>query len=167
MDFLGKKVMVVGVAKSGIASARLLISKGADVVLYDAKTIDEFDSGTFDEFEGIVQFALGVDANSIKVDAMVLSPGVPTALPFIQNAVAQGKTVIGEGTKVDNLVQIAHNVVIGKHCLLIALSGLAGSCKLGNYVTVAAQSGVGGHVELGDQIILAGGSGISKSIKSL
>ncbi len=96
MVFSGKKVMVVGVAKSGIASARLLINKGAEVVLYDAKTLDEFDSGTFDEFEGIVQFALGVDAASIEVDAMVLSPGVPTALPFIQKAIAQGKKVIGE-----------------------------------------------------------------------
>lgn len=96
MNFSEKKVMVVGVAKSGIASARLLISKGADVVLYDAKTIDEFDSGIFDEFEGIVEFALGADAMSIEVDAMVLSPGVPTALPFIQEAIAQGKKVIGE-----------------------------------------------------------------------
>ena len=96
MDLSGKKVMVVGVAMSGIASARLLISKGAQVVLYDAKTIDEFDSGVFDEFEGIAQFALGADAASIDVDAMVLSPGVPTALPFIQKAIKEGKKVIGE-----------------------------------------------------------------------
>jgi len=96
MDFAGKKVMVVGMAKSGIACARLLIKKGADVVLYDAKTIDEFGSDTFDEFEGVAQFAFGVDAASIEVDAMVLSPGVPTALPFIQKAIKQGKTVIGE-----------------------------------------------------------------------
>ena len=54
MDFSGKKVMVVGVAMSGIASARLLINKGAHVVLYDAKTIDEFDSGVFDEFESVL-----------------------------------------------------------------------------------------------------------------
>lgn len=75
-----------------------------------------------------------------------------------------GKTVIGEGTKVDNLVQIAHNVVIGKHCLIVALSGLAGSCKLGDYVTVAARAGIAGHVEVGDRVIIAGKAGVTKSI---
>ena len=75
-----------------------------------------------------------------------------------------GKTVIGEGTKVDNLVQIAHNVKIGKHCLVVAQSGIAGSSKLGNYVTIAAQAGVAGHLEVADQVVLAGQGGILKSI---
>ena len=75
-----------------------------------------------------------------------------------------GKTVIGEGTKVDNLVQFAHNVVTGKHCLLVAMSGLAGSSKLGNYVTVAAQAGITGHVEVGDQVIVGAQAGVGKSI---
>jgi UDP-3-O-[3-hydroxymyristoyl] glucosamine N-acyltransferase len=74
-----------------------------------------------------------------------------------------GKTLIGEGTKIDNLVQIAHNVTVGKHCLLVGQAGLAGSATLGNYVTIAAQSGVAGHIEIGDQIILAGQSGFLKS----
>ena len=50
---------------------------------------------------------------------------------------ALGPTVIGKGSKVDNLVQIAHNVVIGEHCLVVAQAGVAGSTKLGNYVTLA------------------------------
>lgn len=75
-----------------------------------------------------------------------------------------GKTVIGEGTKVDNLVQIAHNVQIGKHCLLVAQSGIAGSTRLGSYVTIAAQSGVAGHLEIADQVVLAGKSGFLKSV---
>ncbi|MCL4163576.1 UNVERIFIED_CONTAM: hypothetical protein GTU68_026408, partial [Idotea baltica] len=61
-----------------------------------------------------------------------------------------GRTLIGEGTKIDNLVQVAHNVKVGKHCLLVAQSGIAGSTKLGDYVTLAAQAGVVGHVEVGD-----------------
>ncbi len=65
-----------------------------------------------------------------------------------------GKTVIGEGTKVDNLVQIAHNVRIGKHCLVVAQCGLAGSTQVGDYVTFAAQSGTAGHVKVHDQAIL-------------
>lgn len=76
-----------------------------------------------------------------------------------------GKTIIGEGTKVDNLVQIAHNVQTGKHCLIVSQSGLAGSSKLGNYVTVAAQAGVGGHIKVGDQAILAGRAGATKSLE--
>ena len=75
-----------------------------------------------------------------------------------------GKTVVGEGTKVDNLVQIAHNVQIGKHCLLVAQSGIAGSSRLGNYVTMAAQSGVAGHLDIADQVVLAAKSAFLKSI---
>jgi UDP-3-O-[3-hydroxymyristoyl] glucosamine N-acyltransferase len=76
------------------------------------------------------------------------------------------KTVIGEGTKIDNLVQIAHNVIIGKHCLVIAQSGIAGSTKLGNYVILAAQSGLVGHLELGDGSVVAAQSGLTKSLKA-
>lgn len=76
-----------------------------------------------------------------------------------------GKTRIGEGTKIDNLVQIGHNVVVGKHCLLVANSAIAGSVTLGDYVTVAAQSGIAGHLEICDNVILAARSGVTKSIK--
>jgi UDP-N-acetylmuramoylalanine--D-glutamate ligase len=98
MNFQDKKVMVVGMAKSGIASARLLIQKGADVALYDAKKIDAFAPHTFDEFEGQAVFAFGVDAMNAAHDAdmLVLSPGVPTHLPFIEKARQDGKKVIGE-----------------------------------------------------------------------
>lgn len=65
-----------------------------------------------------------------------------------------GKTIIGEGSKVDNLVQIAHNVRIGKHCLVVAQSGLAGSTHVGDYVTLAAQSASAGHLKIGDKAIL-------------
>jgi len=75
-----------------------------------------------------------------------------------------GSTVIGEGTKVDNLVQIAHNVTIGKHCLIVAQSGIAGSSKLGDYVTIAAQAGVAGHLEIADRAILSAQSGLLKNI---
>lgn len=77
-----------------------------------------------------------------------------------------GKTVIGEGTKIDNLVQIAHNARIGKHCLLVAQAGVAGSSTLGAYVTMAAKSGLSGHVSLGDQVVLAGMAGAAKDISA-
>lgn len=65
-------------------------------------------------------------------------------------------TMIGDGTKIDNLVQIAHNVVIGKHCVIVAQSGIAGSAQLGNFVIMGAQSGVLGHVKIGDGAQIAG-----------
>jgi UDP-3-O-[3-hydroxymyristoyl] glucosamine N-acyltransferase len=76
-----------------------------------------------------------------------------------------GKTVIGEGSKVDNLVQIAHNVRIGKHCLVVAQSGMAGSSSLGNYVTLAAQAGVGGHIKIHDRAVLTAKAAAFKDLK--
>jgi UDP-3-O-[3-hydroxymyristoyl] glucosamine N-acyltransferase len=73
-----------------------------------------------------------------------------------------GKTWIQQGTKIDNLVQIAHNVVIGPHCIIIAQTGISGSAQLGRYVTLAGQVGVVGHVTVGDQVTVAAKSGISK-----
>ena len=75
-----------------------------------------------------------------------------------------GRTWIQEGTKIDNLVQIAHNVVIGRHSIIVAQVGISGSSKLGQYVTLAGQVGVTGHVEIADRVIVAAQSGISKDI---
>ena len=75
-----------------------------------------------------------------------------------------GRTVVGEGTKIDNLVQVGHNVEIGKNCIIVALSGVAGSSKLGENVTLAAQVGVNGHIEIADGVQLGGKSGAMQSI---
>lgn len=75
-----------------------------------------------------------------------------------------GRTWIGEGTKIDNLVQIAHNVVIGKHAVIVSQVGISGSSRVGNYATLAGQVGVVGHIEIGDQAIIAAKSGVSKNI---
>ena len=75
-----------------------------------------------------------------------------------------GKTRIGDGTKIDNLVQIGHNVVIGKHCIIVALTGIAGSVQIGNYVTMAAQVGIAGHIEIVDNVVLGARAGVTKSI---
>lgn len=75
-----------------------------------------------------------------------------------------GKTIIGSGTKIDNLVQIAHNVVIGKNCLIVAQVGIAGSTTLGNNVTIAGHAALTGHVTIGDGAIVAAGAGVGKSV---
>ncbi len=73
------------------------------------------------------------------------------------------KTVIGKGTKIDNLVQIAHNVVIGENCLIVAQAGVSGSTSLGNNVTLAGQVGLVGHIHIGDGSVIAAQSGVTKS----
>jgi len=74
------------------------------------------------------------------------------------------KTVIGRGTKIDNLVQIAHNVVIGQDCLIVAQVGISGSTVIGNNVILAGQAGLVGHITVGDNAIVTAQSGVSKSI---
>ncbi len=75
-------------------------------------------------------------------------------------------TVIGDGSIIDNLVQIAHNVVIGKNSILVAQVGIAGSTKIGNGVVLAGQVGVAGHIEIGDGAIAAAKSGIASSVEA-
>lgn len=74
------------------------------------------------------------------------------------------KTLIGRGTKIDNLVQIAHNVRVGENCLIIALAGIAGSASIGNNVIIAGQVGVAGHVTVGDRAVVAAQTGVTKDI---
>ncbi len=71
------------------------------------------------------------------------------------------RTVVGEGTKIDNMVQIAHNVVIGKHCILCAQVGISGSTTLEDYVILGGQAGVGGHITLGKGMKAGGQTGIA------
>jgi UDP-3-O-[3-hydroxymyristoyl] glucosamine N-acyltransferase len=63
---------------------------------------------------------------------------------------ALGDTVIGEGTKIDNLVQIGHNTHIGRHCIIVAQTGISGSCELGDFVVLGGQAGVADHAQIGD-----------------
>ncbi|MFW5980963.1 MAG: UDP-3-O-(3-hydroxymyristoyl)glucosamine N-acyltransferase [bacterium] len=77
---------------------------------------------------------------------------------------ASGPTVIGSGTKIDNLVQIAHNVKIGEDCLIVAHAAIAGSTELGNRVTLAGKTGVIGHITIGDDAIIASDSTVTKDV---
>jgi UDP-3-O-[3-hydroxymyristoyl] glucosamine N-acyltransferase len=77
---------------------------------------------------------------------------------------ALGPTVIGQGTKIDNLVHVAHNVVMGKHCLIMGQVGFAGSTQLGDYCVIASQSGIAGHLKLGKQVTVGGKSGVMRDI---
>jgi UDP-3-O-[3-hydroxymyristoyl] glucosamine N-acyltransferase len=72
--------------------------------------------------------------------------------------------VIGQGTKIDNLVQIAHNVIVGRYCIIMGQSGIAGSTHLGDYCVIGAQVGILGHLKLGNQAMVGGKSGVVRDI---
>ena len=76
-----------------------------------------------------------------------------------------GSTVIGAGTKIDNLVQIGHNVKTGRDCLLVAQSGVSGSSHLGSRVILAGQAGIAGHLKLGDGVIVMAQSGVMSDVE--
>jgi UDP-3-O-[3-hydroxymyristoyl] glucosamine N-acyltransferase len=110
----------------------------------------------------------------------VLDNGVHRKVPQIGNVIirddveiganvtidrgALGPTIIGRGTKIDNLVMIAHNVVIGENCLIVSQVGIAGSTKLGNYVILAGQVGLAGHLKIGNRVSVAAQSGVMNNI---
>ena len=77
-----------------------------------------------------------------------------------------GRTLIGDGTKVDNLVQVGHNVQTGKHCILVSQVGISGSTKIGDHVTLAGQVGVVGHIRIGEGVVVGAGSGVHGDLKA-
>ncbi len=76
-----------------------------------------------------------------------------------------GNTVVGEGTKIDSLVHIAHNVRIGKNCIIMGQSGIAGSSRIGDSVVLCGQVGIADHLEIEDNVIVYAKSGVFKSLK--
>ena len=77
---------------------------------------------------------------------------------------ALGSTTIGSGTKIDNLVHIAHNVTFGDNCLILGQTGFAGSTTFGDYCVIASQSGVAGHLNIGNQVTIGSKSGVMRDI---
>ena len=75
-----------------------------------------------------------------------------------------GMTALGDGTKLDNLVQVGHNVVIGKDCFIVSQVGISGSTKIGDRTTLAGQVGVAGHLNIGDDVTVGPQSGVAKDI---
>jgi UDP-3-O-[3-hydroxymyristoyl] glucosamine N-acyltransferase len=73
-------------------------------------------------------------------------------------------TRIGEGTKIDNLVQVGHNCHIGKHNLLVSQMGIAGSSSTGDYVVIAGQVGIADHVHIGDRVLIGAKAGVTKDV---
>lgn len=106
----------------------------------------------------------GVHRKVPQVGQVIIQDDVEIGANVTIDRGALGPTTIGRGTKVDNLVQIAHNVTFGEHCLVVAQAGIAGSTKLGNYVTLAGQVGLAGHLKIGNRAQIAAQSGVMHDI---
>jgi len=109
-------------------------------------------------------FDAGIHLKVTQVGNVIIGDDVEIGSNVSVDRGALGSTIIGKGTKVDNLVQIAHNVVIGEHCLVISQVGIAGSAKLGNYVVLAGQVGIAGHLKIGNQVTVGSKAGVMNDI---
>jgi UDP-3-O-[3-hydroxymyristoyl] glucosamine N-acyltransferase len=99
-----------------------------------------------------------------QIGNVVLEDDVEVGANTCIDRATTGRTVIAAGAKLDNLVQIAHNVRVGEHTVISAQSGISGSSKIGRHVVLAGQVGVSGHIEIGDAVQIGGKSGISGNV---
>jgi UDP-3-O-[3-hydroxymyristoyl] glucosamine N-acyltransferase len=99
-----------------------------------------------------------------QVGRVIIQDGVEIGANTTIDRGAIRDTVIGEGTKIDNLVQIAHNVEIGRHCVLAAYTGISGSCSMGDYVMMGGRVGVTDNINIGAGAMIAAGSGVMSNI---
>ena len=106
----------------------------------------------------------GAHRKILQIGNVVIGDDVEIGANVTIDRGALGSTVIGKGTKIDNLVQIAHNVQIGEHCIVIAQVGIAGSTKIGHYVILAGQSGLAGHLNIGNQAVVGAQAGVMNDI---
>ena len=101
-----------------------------------------------------------------QVGNVVIEDDVEIGANCTIDRAALGETRIGKGTKIDNLVQIAHNVKTGENCIIISQVGVSGSTQLGNNVILAGQAGLIGHLKIGDNVIVAAQSGVKDDLES-
>lgn len=110
------------------------------------------------------EFVRGRHEKVPQIGTVVIESDVEIGANSTLDRARFSRTVVGEGTKIDNLVQVAHNVVIGKHCILCAHVGISGSATLEDYVIVGGQAGVGGHITLGKGSKVGGQTGVSYTL---
>lgn len=147
---------------------------GSDVLIYPNVTIREkttigsrviIHSGTVIGSDGFGFEEVGGAHQKIpQVGIVVIEDDVEIGACVTIDRARFGKTIIGRGTKIDNLVQIAHNVVIGENSIIVAQAGISGSSTLGKNVILAGQSGIVGHIELGDNVIVGAQAGVTKTV---
>lgn len=136
-----------------------------NVVIYDNSVIGKntvIHAGTVIGSDGFgYRLYEGVQHKVPHVGKVIIEDNVEIGANTVIDRASLGVTRIGEGTKIDNLVQIAHSVKIGKHNIICSMTGVAGSSKTGNYVTLAANVGVSDHVVIEDNVLLGARTGVA------
>jgi UDP-3-O-[3-hydroxymyristoyl] glucosamine N-acyltransferase len=139
-----------------------------NVVLYERTVIGHrvsIHAGTVIGSDGFgYVFDGGIHRKILQVGNVIIHDDVEIGANAAIDRGALGSTVIGAGTRIDNLVHIAHNVVIGRYCLIMGQVGFAGSTSLGDYVVIASQSGIAGHLHLGHQATIGAKSGVMRDV---
>ena len=106
----------------------------------------------------------GVHHKVPQIGTVVIGDDVEIGANVTIDRATFGVTRIGKGTKIDNLVQIGHNVIVGEHCIIVAKVGIAGSTEIGSGVTLAGQAGISGHLKIGENSVIGAKSGVTKSL---
>jgi len=110
------------------------------------------------------EFVAGRHEKIPQIGTVVIGDDVEIGANSTLDRARFSRTTVGEGTKIDNLVQIAHNVVIGKHCILCSQVGISGSTTLEDYVVLGGQAGIGGHITIGKGTKAGGQTGIAYDV---
>jgi UDP-3-O-[3-hydroxymyristoyl] glucosamine N-acyltransferase len=151
-------------------------SIGDDVILYPNVSIREgvslgcrviIHSGTVIGSDGFGFVTDGGQHHKIpQVGGVIIEDDVEIGANCAIDRATLGNTLIKKGTKLDNMVHVAHNVTIGENCLLAGQSGVAGSSTLGNYVVVGGKVAISDHLAIEDRVMIAGGSGVAHDVPS-
>lgn len=149
---------------------------GKNCVIYPNVTIREYctigdnvilQPGVVIGSDGFGYVTVGGKHNKLEqIGGVVLEDDVEIGANTCIDRGAIGDTIVKKGTKIDNLVHIAHNDIIGENCLIIAQVGISGSVKVGNNCILAGQTGVAGHLNIGDNVIIAAKSGVTNDVPS-
>ncbi len=148
---------------------------GANVLIYPNVTIREnvlignnciIHSGTVVGSDGFGYAQIdGMHKKIPQIGTVIIEDDVEIGSNVSIDRARFDSTVIGRGTKIDNLVQIAHNVKIGKNCLVIGQAGIAGSAKILDNCIIAAQAGINGHITIGENVVVGSQAGVTKSLE--
>ncbi len=130
---------------------------GAGVVLHPGVRVGQ-------EGFGLVVGTDGSFETMPQLGKVVIGDGVEVGANSCIDRGSQTDTVIGPGTRIDNLVQIGHNAQLGRGCVIIAMAGISGSAVLGDHVTVAAQAGIAGHLKLGSKARIGAQAGVMQDV---
>lgn len=150
------------------------VTVGSDSIIYPNVTINAdcrlgsrviIQSGAVIGSDGFGFVTVGGRHHKVpQVGNVIIEDDVEIGANAAIDRATTGSTLVRRGTKVDNLVHLAHNVVVGENCFLVAFTGIAGSTKIGNNVTFAGQSGAVGHITIGDNCIFAGRAGAASDV---